>query len=202
MSEAKTYHHGDLQRVLLDAAQALLASEGGDALSLRKLAQRVGVSRSAPYHHFEDKHSLLCALAARGFQELEQLMPEPGPDQDLATVLRQFVSDYLRFAISQPERYELMFGRQLWKVAGPTPELKTVAYATFRRYAKAVELIVNGGTKTSSKRRGLRLAQASWATLHGLCSLLNDGIYVDAADMEEVSGLAVELMLTALVAEN
>ena len=58
-----TYHHGDLREALLQAAKALIGEAGIENLSLRKLAERAGVSRTAPYHHFSDKNDLLCAIA-------------------------------------------------------------------------------------------------------------------------------------------
>ncbi|MGB1907401.1 MAG: TetR/AcrR family transcriptional regulator, partial [Spongiibacter sp.] len=54
---ARSYHHGDLRSELLDAAARLLREEGEAGLSMRRLAQELGVSRTAPYHHFADKHS-------------------------------------------------------------------------------------------------------------------------------------------------
>ena len=62
-----SYHHGDLRSSLLEAAKAMLSESGIEGLSLRKLADRVGVSRTAPYHHFKDKNELLCAIAQEGF---------------------------------------------------------------------------------------------------------------------------------------
>jgi hypothetical protein len=56
-----SYHHGDLRSSLLDAANAMLKEHGIEGLSLRKLADRVGVSRTAPYHHFKDKKTSYCA---------------------------------------------------------------------------------------------------------------------------------------------
>ena len=53
----QTYHHGDLRAALLEAAAQRIESQGVDALSLRKLADDVGVSRSALYHHFRDKNA-------------------------------------------------------------------------------------------------------------------------------------------------
>ncbi len=194
MKAQKSYHHGNLRDVLLQEARVLLREDGVEGLSLRRLAERAGVSRTAPYHHFADKHALLCALAAEGFQALDGLLQNMPQPQDLPQALSLFVHDYLAFAVREPERYELMFGRRLWKQARPTAELKTVAYATFRRYAERIAALDPG----AQGRRSLRLAQASWATLHGLCHLLIDGIYVDAADMEEVSSLAVEMMLKAV----
>jgi len=199
MPAERRYHHGDLRRALIEAAARLMRDDGIDGLSLRKLADRVGVSRMAPYHYFPDKHALLCALAARGFEELTALIDtarlEPGArlDKDL----RQFVRAYMHFATTQPEQYELMFGRTIWKNGVPTPQLRSVARQSFRRYADRVRALAATGTGRRSAR-SLRMAQASWATLHGLCRLLIDGIYLDRKDMEAVSDEAVRLLRLGL----
>jgi AcrR family transcriptional regulator len=104
MSEHSPYHHGDLREALLQGADDLLRERGIEGLSLRKLAEQVGVSRTAPYHHFRDKHDLLCALAARGFAHLETLIEEAQLDRhgDLESGLRAFVRAYLSFAAGHP----------------------------------------------------------------------------------------------------
>lgn len=193
------YHHGDLRSALLAQASDLLRQEGIEALSLRRLAERTGVSRTAPYHHFKDKHALLCALATEGFRQLDEMITQAHlvPGTDLADGLRRFVRSYLRFALDNPEQYELMFGRAIWKNGQPTDELRDVAYHSFRHYAERISaLLVSASLPRES--RPLRVAQASWATLHGLCKLMLDGIYVDQADMEEVSAEAVQLMVSVL----
>ena len=58
MANTHTYHHGDLRATLVKVATARLSAHGIDSLSLRKLAEDAGVSRSAPYHHFKDKNVL------------------------------------------------------------------------------------------------------------------------------------------------
>lgn len=195
MSTERKYHHGDLRGTLLREARALLAEDGIEGLSLRKLADRVGVSRTASYHHFQDKHALLCALAAQGFEALDQMAGHAMDGQPLPQGLAALMQGYLDFALADPERYDLMFGRRLWKLAQPTPELRQVAYDTFRRYAQR---IAGGALDVKPDRQRLRLAQASWATLHGLSHLLIDGIYVDVADMKEVSAVALSSLLGAL----
>ena len=60
------YHHGALRETLLAAAIEVVARQGADALSLRGLAQAVGVSSAAPYRHFPDRAALLAAVAAEG----------------------------------------------------------------------------------------------------------------------------------------
>ncbi len=193
------YHHGDLRAALLREARALLHEQGIEGLSLRRLAERAGVSRTAPYHHFRDKHALLCSLAAEGFQRLGDLVEEArlDPDNDIEAGLRAFVRAYLRFASEEPEQYDLMFGRTLWKGEAVTEELRDVAFHSFRRYAERVGNLLSRA-ELPPGTHPLRLAQASWATLHGLCRLLIDGIYVDRQDMEEVSEEAVRVMVTML----
>src|SRR5690606_2213787 len=87
MPRSDRYHHGDLRATLLREAALLLREQGVEGLSLRRLAERAGVSRTAPYHHFADKNALLCALAEQGFRRLDEMMnaaalepadPEPG----------------------------------------------------------------------------------------------------------------------------
>jgi AcrR family transcriptional regulator len=67
---AKKYHHGDLKNALINAGVEILAKEGVGGLSLRKVAQRAGVSHSAPYAHFPDKQSLIAAISTEGFNQL------------------------------------------------------------------------------------------------------------------------------------
>ena len=64
------YHHGDLGNACIAAALDLIRHEGIEAVTLRAVAQRIGVSRSAPYRHFIDKRALLAACAERGFRDL------------------------------------------------------------------------------------------------------------------------------------
>jgi AcrR family transcriptional regulator len=70
----RNYHHGSLRRALIDAASSILQNEGVDALSLRAAARRAGVSQAAPYHHFENRDDLLAAVAAEGFNSLQEVM--------------------------------------------------------------------------------------------------------------------------------
>ena len=66
------YHHGDLRQTLIDVSVDVIARQGLDALSLRALATRAGVSSGAPYHHFADRGQLLAAIAQDGFGRLHQ----------------------------------------------------------------------------------------------------------------------------------
>lgn len=187
------YHHGDLQDTLLREAATLLRESGLGGLSLRKLAERAGVSRTAPYHHFKSKNELLNALAMAGFETLLTMTQRARFDQH---GLVDFVTEYMHFACDNPEQYDLMFGRTIWKNGEPSAALRTLAYGTFREYARRVTaLFRQTGT---SELNALRLAQASWGTLHGLCRLHIDGIYVGKTEMLAAGEQAARLFLQRL----
>ena len=59
----KPYHHGDLRRVLIDAALQLVGEGGAEAVSVREAARRAGVSPGAPFRHFPSRDALMQAVA-------------------------------------------------------------------------------------------------------------------------------------------
>ena len=193
-----TYHHGDLRSTLLIAARALIAEFGIEGLSLRKLAERVGVSRTAPYHHFDDKHGLLCAIAAEGFRQRYDFMQTSYNNPQLTDQekLQQFICEYIRYAAQNPEVYDLMFGRCIWKQAKSTKNLQDIAYATFQYQLKMIKRWQKLGLIKDAD--SLRVSQVLWGAMHGIAKLYIDGIYTDVARVEEISMMAVNLFSSRL----
>src|ERR687889_466021 len=76
----RPYHHGSLQRALIDAPLTAVAQQGPAALSLRDVARRAGVSHAAPTHHFRNKAGLLTAIAAEGWELLADALAEAHRD--------------------------------------------------------------------------------------------------------------------------
>lgn len=187
------YHHGDLRRHVMDEAIAMMRTDGMEALSLRKLAERVGVSPTALYHHFSDKQALLCAIGEEGITLFSDLLREgmegvAGPD--LEARFQRFVTLYIRFALANPEIYELLFGRITWKGEGEASEaFRVKARASFRGYAEVVTGLQAQGF-FSAEINPLRLSQIIWGTLHGLCRMYNDGLAFRPDDVEEIGQYA------------
>ena len=75
---AAKYHHGDLRSGLVTTAWDMVAKKGVDALSLRAVADALGVSHAAPAHHFRDKHALLDALRAEAWRRFADALEEIG----------------------------------------------------------------------------------------------------------------------------
>lgn len=193
-SHKSSYHHGDLRASLLGVAKAMLKESGIEGLSLRKLADRVGVSRTAPYHHFKDKNELLCAIAEEGFHhwhsQAESIFDQTGLDSK--EKYRQFIHGYISYAADNPELYDLMFGRTIWKQKAATSDLKEVAYPSFQYQVSMTKRWQEQGLMPQSEDT-LRLAQVTWGTMHGIARLLIDGIYADNSHIDEMCETAVNL---------
>lgn len=192
--EKTSYHHGDLRTTLVDVASLMLREGGIDGLSLRKLADKVGVSRTAPYHHFKDKNELLCALAEQGFNRWQQDASHIFARQDLSAKdkYRLFIRGYIAYAADNPELYDLMFGRTIWKQNAATPSLRAVAYPSFQRQVDMTRHWQQQGLMPASEDT-LRLAQVTWGTIHGIARLLIDGIYADRSHIDAMCDCAVNL---------
>src|SRR6267154_404932 len=101
---------GDLLRnEILDAATALLLESGqARAVSIRSVAQRVGVTPPSIYLHFDDKDALLDAVCARYFEKLDEEMQRVSAVQSSTVeVLRALGLAYVRFAVKNPELYRI-----------------------------------------------------------------------------------------------
>ena len=114
--DARPYHHGDLPRVLLDAAVQAILEVGPAAVSLRDLARRTGVSHAAPAHHFGDKAGLLTAVAADGFRRLAATLREVY--EATGSFLEVGVA-YVGFAVNHRAHFEVMFRPELYRTDDP-----------------------------------------------------------------------------------
>jgi AcrR family transcriptional regulator len=110
-SPPKPYHHGDLRRVLIDAALQLVEEGGPEGLSVREAARRAGVSPGAPFRHFPSRDALMTAVAEeaqRRFRaEIETALAE-APAGDPLARFRAFGLAYLRWAMRNPAHFEII----------------------------------------------------------------------------------------------
>jgi len=194
--DSTSYHHGDLYSSLLTTATAIISEDGIESLSLRKLAMRIGVSRTAAYHHFKDKNDLLIAIAAQGFVSWREQAEQIFTDDDLTerNKYQAFVHFYVQIATKNSAIYQLMFGGILWKDKQSPSKLKEVAYPSFQFQVEITKAWQKKGVLPNSPS-ALRLAQVTWATLHGIAQLVIDGIYADASQIDEMCQCTVDLFL-------
>jgi len=114
---AKPYHHGDLRRVLIDAALQLVGEGGAEAVSVREAARRAGVSPGAPFRHFPSRDALMQAVAGeaqRRFRaEIEAALAE-APAGDPLGRFRCLGLAYLRWAMRNPTHFEIISSRRFF----------------------------------------------------------------------------------------
>lgn len=173
----RPYHHGDLPKALLAAAEAVLVRDGIAGLGLRAIAREAGVSHTAPKHHFGDTRGLLSELAAVGYRRLEAAMqaalaavPEGGERGNAVG------GAYVRFARDNPALFGLMFRNEII-------DMRYQPLLTAARGAMRFLVATGAGAAASPEsvpakldlpgEQVIRIA-AAWAYVHGLATLLID----------------------------
>jgi AcrR family transcriptional regulator len=161
------YHHGNLPPALVEAALEVIAESGAEALTLREVASRVGVTHAAPYRHFKDKAALLAAVADEGFARLCGAIDDARAHTQ--TPLVAAGAAYLRFARDHAAQYQLMFGSC---TEARRPGLRGACDGLL----EAVRAVARSASDAASDDIAT-LAQLLLATWHGLAVLQSDAIF-------------------------
>ena len=163
------YHHGDLRRQLLLRAGDVLESQGPDAITLRGLARSLGVSHTAPSHHFADRDALLIALAAQGHDMLQSAMTERLATDHHSPAQVAIGEGYLDFALTHPQRFRLMFAGIADLHPSASPDFAKAAQASFSTLVQVTDTGRRAATDPSDWL-------SAWALVHGLATLWVDGV--------------------------
>src|SRR6202051_1069704 len=132
---------GDLLRAeILDAAAELLLETGhAKAVSIRSVAQRVGVTPPSIYLHFADKDTLLDAVCARYFEKLDEEMQRVAAGQpSMIDVLRAQGLAYVRFALKTPELYRIAMMGESREGSDVDMALNTSAFVHMRNSVESL----------------------------------------------------------------
>ena len=171
---SKKYHHGDLKNALIKAGVEILAKEGVDGLSLRKVAQHAGVSHSAPYAHFPDEQSLIAAISTEGFTQLyTELEATISPySKNPKKQLLEGVKSYVRFAEENTDTFKIMFSGILEKEKD-YPSFVEISSKTFKLVVEVVQACQNAGVLPTVPAD--LMAVSVWGQVHGIVSLALEG---------------------------
>lgn len=195
----KKYHHGDLKNALIKAGVEILSKEGIEGLSLRKVAQRAGVSHSAPYSHFPDKQSLIAAISTEGFHRLYAELDAAvlaHPRNPKKQLLNGALA-YVRYALNNTDTFKIMFSGVLEKEK-EYPAFVEISHKTFQRVMDVVRACLAAGILHSTSPE--MMAVAAWGQVHGIISLALEGqishSVLDHHAIEDVVSFAIEQMIT------
>ncbi len=180
----KPYHHGNLREKLINEAMKALCNHGIDSITLRKLSKSLGVSKAAPYRHFENKAALLAAVAAEGFRKMRSSFEETTNERNPQTALRVIMEHYIAFATENPELYRLMFSREVINL----PVSEELLEAATGAYIGIKEIL---SSMNSSKKTAVNVNTA-WALVHGISLLINNNLLVIDEQGNAVHALSVD----------
>jgi AcrR family transcriptional regulator len=198
----KPYHHGDLRRVLIDAALQLVGEGGADAVSVREAARRAGVSPGAPFRHFSSRDALMNAVAEeaqRRFRaEIEAALAE-APAGDPLARFRRLGLAYLRWAMKNPTHFEIISSRRFFdhdKSARVSQDNAELIELTERTLAEAFAL---GQLRSPDLKR---VQIAGRALVYGFARMNIDGHFprwgVAGADAERTAEGILDLFIESI----
>ncbi len=179
------------RRALLEAASDLLDAGGPEAVTLREVGNRAGVSRGAPYGHFADKESLLIAIGVRAWDEMGDQVEALVADRELSpsAKLRATLAGTLQVGRTRPHLYRLMFSR-------PASDPTVLVRAAER--AQTAFLTIVGGLVGEQEAR--RYGALVMSTANGIAGMEGSGQLSDpkwGTSGDELVDLLVALVTRA-----
>ncbi|MCH1883371.1 TetR/AcrR family transcriptional regulator [Agrococcus sp. ARC_14] len=205
MSESHPYHHGDLPAALITAGLELARGGGPDAVSLREVTRRAGVTANAAYRHFADRRAFVRAVAERSQEDLalliEREMDAAGSEADPARRaldrLRALGMAYVDFAVNEPGWFQLAFAG--FVTAAPPSTARHTDNPNFRLLVAALDELVAAGMLSRPRRRNAEWA--CWSAVHGFAQLVTAGPLQgqQPAALRELGAHVVEVAIQGVI---
>jgi AcrR family transcriptional regulator len=146
---------------IISAARRIAELEGWPNVTVRRLSDEISYSQPVLYAHFGSREGILAAVAIEGFQEMGLALEKARKPVKGGNTVESVAAAYLKFAVSSPALYEVMFSLGLsvpFDDAATPPELRFA-------FAQLLELFERQGTKSEV------LSELFWASLHGIAEL-------------------------------
>jgi AcrR family transcriptional regulator len=163
-----------LRDEILAATERLLLETGSaEAVSIRAVADAVGVTPPSIYRHFADKNDLIFEVCAQHFAALDAYMEQAAEGvDDPVERLRTLGLAYLRFGLSNPEPYRIMFMTRADEIPDDYKAVVLRDNAAFDQVLRCVQQALDAGRMRPEYTDAFRLTIGFWARVHGLTSLL------------------------------
>ncbi len=198
-----TYRHGDLRNALITAGLDLARTGGPDAVVLREVTRRTGVTPNAAYRHFTDRSALLTAVCSAAQAELARAIdaalaavsPSLEPALQARARFQAVGLGYLQFARQQPGVFRAAFWLSGNLERATSPERRGSGGLTpFQLLGTALDALVETGGLAPERRQDAELL--AWSAVHGLATLLIDG---PLRELSEEHALRLERQLVLMV---
>ena len=161
--------HGDVRRLVLDAALDIITSSGAESLSMREVARRAGVSHQAPYHYFGDRSGIFAAISEEGFSALAGAFRDV-QESTISAAKAGFIA-YLNFARSHVGHFRVMFRQDICGVQ----ENEETAIAASSAFDELLQMVARTIGSSVDPKAAHTFAFTMWSHAHGLATLVIDG---------------------------
>jgi AcrR family transcriptional regulator len=194
-----------LRASILDAARELFVEHGYEAVTMRKIAEKIEYSPTAIYQYFADKESLVQELCANDFLTLAETFGRLAEIADPIARLREMGEAYVGFARSNPNQYRFMFmvphPESTWTSAerdGDRGNPNRDAY-TFLKWT-CTQAIEQGRVRPDLNHPDVA-AQLVWGAMHGIIALqiaMAEDDWVEWQPLEQLGASMVETLLRGI----
>jgi len=203
--ERRQRERTEMRRTILDAAREMFVKNGYEATTMRAIADRIGYTPTAIYHHFRNKEALLTELTTQDFRALAQAFQKLGQVEDPVERLRRIGQAYVEFGLTHPMHYQLMFMTP--HPAMKDPKCITQGDPSHDAYAFLVQSCTEAIAAECFRpdlKDPQQVAQMLWSACHGLVSLRiakeNDD-WVEWRDIRQTANHMHDVMLKGLARE-
>lgn len=183
--------------LILDVARELFAAEGYEAVTMKRIADRLGITPTAIYFHFADKATLIQELTAADWAAFAQKFARARPEPDPIERLRLAARAYIEFARTHPNQYQLLFMTR-GKPSSSRPDAGREIHALIET---AVDEALATGRFRPQFTNAKLITQALWAAVHGVAALYI--VKGDAPDPfrhpQRTAEIAVEALMVGLL---
>jgi AcrR family transcriptional regulator len=162
-----------LREEIIDATERLLIEKGDqDAVSIRGVADAVGVTPPSIYLHFADKNELIFAVCERHFARFDAILQEArASETDPVQSLLACGRAYVRFGLENPEHYRILFMTKPEQTPESWTAEKVMGSAAFEHLVEAVALAIDA-IGMEPKPDPVFVSISLWSITHGITSLL------------------------------
>ncbi|MFN8353749.1 MAG: TetR/AcrR family transcriptional regulator [Spirosomataceae bacterium] len=199
VTERKERERQEMRQRILDAAQQVFVEEGYEKASIRNIAERIEYSPATIYLYFKDKDELFYVVHEMGFAKMLGEMKVLDSIENPLEQLRQRGYLYMKFALENPELYDLMFIQK-----GPMQALHKryknseweCGFENFNLLRLNITACIEHGLIRSTN---LDITTMSiWSFIHGLVSLYireRFNAFEETIDIEKVMYASIEQMI-------
>jgi AcrR family transcriptional regulator len=188
-----------LRAQIIEAAEKLLIKTGDEeAVSIRAVADAVGVTPPSIYLHFRDKDELIFSICERHFTRLDAYIEKAGAkasDPIESLILRG--KAYVRFGIENPEQYRILFMSKGARSEENMQPEELRQSASFDHLVQAVQRGVDAGSFSGDP---LLISMGLWAVVHGITSILISHPHFPWPDNEKLIDHVLRLQCAGLTA--